>query len=112
MSYHCQKCDAIHEGSELKVITKIRNVDYERYILKFDKASRESKPQFDIVTKGWEPVEILRVCNECNKDNVTPVVTETKTVKYNYKRKKLAAPVVSKRVEEPDKKFEFFSNEE
>lgn len=90
MSYHCQECNKVHTGKELKVVKELREVNYKHLI---EKPSRnpEEEPTYFLhnESKGQEVVTALRVCDSCYevlKDN-EPRFTESKIVKVIMAKK-------------------------
>lgn len=85
MSYHCDKCNKVKTGTELKRVDIVREVTYNRNFLKFDRKTRISRPVSDASFSGTEIVSIERLCEECYEEfkDVPPrKTTKPKEVKF------------------------------
>lgn len=90
MSYHCDQCNKIRYGAELKVPYKIREVVYEKYHLRHNRETKKSHQILKDSSQGTELVEEHRLCAECYEthQNSTPIVEKSKTVRFIEERPK------------------------
>ena len=89
MSYRCDKCNAIHEGTELNWVAKVRKVVYNRCFERFNRKENKTNSSFDSSSEGSEYVDVERLCAECydNFKDVTPAISnEVKRVDFIGKR--------------------------
>jgi selenophosphate synthetase-related protein len=93
MSYHCDKCDAVHEGSELRVVTEVREVEYIKNIQKRIGKGTVPVRDPDGITHGQEIVREVRCCTNCFnsiKDAEPIIITkQQKSVEYVAKPRKV-----------------------
>lgn len=84
MSYHCDICDKVRYGKELKVPYKVRNVTYEKCFVKHNRETNKTKMFVKSTSIGREHAEEHKLCEECyeaNKDS-EPIAETSKTVKF------------------------------
>jgi len=92
MSYRCENCNSVHKGSELKYISKVREVSYRQFVPKFDKKDKKKKPTFHQEHKGMEIVKEQKLCSKCHEkvESSSPSISDKpKDVNYfttNYTR--------------------------
>jgi len=90
MSYHCQECNKVHTGKELKIVKELREVNY-KHLIERPSRNPEEEPTYFLHNEstGKEVVRSLRVCDACYevlKDN-TPKYGEKKIVKVIMAKK-------------------------
>lgn len=86
MSYKCDKCNEICFHSELKKVTTVRDISYNKNILRFNRDTKKKEPIFNGSFSGWEIVKESRFCKECYdkvKDN-PPTVQNQKNVDFIF----------------------------
>ena len=91
MSYKCMKCGTVRHGSELKKVTEIRDVDYNRVFLRFDRREKKNIENYDTTFYGTEIVTEQKLCDECYelvKDVIPRVNRKPKSVNFVGMRKK------------------------
>ena len=85
MSYRCDICNEIRVGKELTRLAEIRNVNYDRSFLRFDRRERKKVSAYDTTFKGSECVVEERLCEKCYEltEGREPRVSKNvKTVKF------------------------------
>jgi len=85
MSYRCDNCSKIREGSELKRIAEVREVTYNRSFLRFDRREKKKIAKFTGSFTGTECVKEERLCEKCYndlKDNPPKIVNRSKRVDF------------------------------
>lgn len=89
MSYRCEECNSVHYGKCLSIITDIREVDYIRSKVYFDRITKEFKTAFDEKFKGWETHRKINVCSKCYEEqkDSTPNTKEQKMVNFFIQNK-------------------------
>jgi hypothetical protein len=97
MSYKCDKCEKVRKGSEMKHVSEVRNVTYNKNFVRFDRRDRKSVTYTDSSSNGTEIVVEQRLCEKCHdvlKDNPAKVSAETKYVDFiGEKRKEVDTPL-------------------
>jgi len=88
MSYRCDKCNAVYDGTELVVPTVIREVNYHQHTMRFNPKERRKEPNYNTTFKGWETVKRERLCESCYKENkdCTPEIDAPKNVNFFSRR--------------------------
>ena len=92
MSYKCDRCNTVRMGSELKYISKIRNVVYNKVFVKYDKRQNKEIIINDTPYYGIESVTEEKLCENCYakvKDTEPIVVGKTKYVDFVGIKKKV-----------------------
>jgi hypothetical protein len=91
MSYKCSKCSDVCFHSELKHVTKIRDVGYDQHILKYNKEAKKKDFIYSTTYNGWEIVNEERFCESCYEivKDTDPIVTKGKNVRFNTVIKEL-----------------------
>lgn len=85
MSFRCDECNKVVEGAENKRVSEVRNVNYTRFLAKFNNRDRKTEERFDTVFSGKEIVKENRLCSDCYNmlKDVMPVVNKaTKSVSF------------------------------
>lgn len=85
MSYRCDVCSSVRNGGELKLVAEVRNVNYDRSFMRFDRRDKKKVAKYDTTFKGSEIVEEERLCETCyeeRKDYSPKVNRVLKTVKF------------------------------
>lgn len=65
MSYRCENCNAVHFGSQLKIVKEIRNVNYNNHYLKGSVPNSNRTPTYLDTTSGTEIVKEEKYCEKC-----------------------------------------------
>ena len=100
MSYRCESCNSVHEGSELKYVSEVREVNYRQFVPKFDKKDRKKKPSFHKAHKGFEIAKELKLCSKCHEEKGSSdamVSDKPKDVNYftrHFKRTETTKPQI------------------
>ena len=76
-----------HYGKCLSIVTGVREVEYVRSKVYFDRKEGIHKPSFDSKTSGWEIDKKVNVCAECfeNHEEDAAEVASQKTVNFFIK---------------------------
>ena len=85
MSYICDRCKKVRNGSELKREDEVREVTYTRSTVKFNAKTRTKIPTIDSSFYGKEVVAYEKLCESCYEDfkDVPPrISTKPKTVQF------------------------------
>jgi len=89
MSYKCDKCNTVRYGSELKITSDVRKVNYIKSIPQFDRKENRMSSRYDSTYTGTENVRELKLCEGCFeifKDNTPRLSKQEKDVHFVGKR--------------------------
>lgn len=85
MSYRCVRCNKIKTGGSLTRVAEIRNVNYDRFILRFDKRERRKLEKFDKGFTGIEYVREEKLCDSCYEEyKDKPPIVDNKLKKVDF----------------------------
>jgi hypothetical protein len=79
MSYRCQNCNKVHYGPALSLIKEIRDVEYQKFNIKYEfnrqENARSPKEVYVDSSMGTEIVSKINVCQTCYESNKFDIVT-------------------------------------
>ena len=100
MSYLCKHCGKNYEGSQLNVVTQVREVHYNQFVPRLNRETRKKEPFFTGTTNGIEIAEEKMVCRDCHDAicTIEPELKGQKEVDYMYVKK---MPKLDKKLKQP-----------